>query len=369
MSDLQHEPLWGANITPRPGVSPSQLLSTGARQLGVPGAKAQLGVPKVAARQHTFMAEDRHAKRQEDWHAYVADSNQSWRETPDQKPAGAASGHSGGLSPRAAEAHHTVMMRATPHPGEVAAEPFATKPQQAEKKKAPVPGQSPPRGGRPSPARRTGAASPARRTGAASPAQRTSSPSRRKKSPGRQKKAGGGGGTPAPHAPVAYRDVSAFQPATGRSGHGLVSHQALPAEAGMTLVQAVRAGAASGEPGLMVDPASHTATITASMGGQIQELRAALTAEQKSALQAQRAATVSEIALLETLLAERRRDMTALDEALAGLAPVPRTPGKGAASGAKSAGGGGRARPSGRATSPKRRSSSKSRAKSPPRGR
>ena len=294
------------------------------------------------------MADDRRVKRQEDWHSYVDDTNQSWRTTPDQVPAGVS------LRRKHADeqAQYAAVVRASDPLKKGGATATASPRKDFLKKKAPVSGQATPRG-RPSAARRTGAASPARRT--------ASSPSRRKKSPGRQKK--GAAGTPAPHEPLAYRDASAFQPATG--SHGLVSHQALPAEAGMSLVQAVRAGAASGQPGLMVDPASHTATITAAMGGQIQELRAALTAEQTSSLQAQRASTLSEIALLETLLAERRRDMTALDEALAGLVPPPR---KGAAGGAKSAGGGGRARSPGRATSPKR-SSSKGRAKSPPHGR
>jgi hypothetical protein len=132
-----------------------------------------------------------------------------------------------------------------------------------------------------------------------------------------------------------------------------MSHQAEPNPEGMTLLQAVRQGTELGaEPGEVIDPATHTATITASISGQIEELRATLTQEQASSLRRQREAVVAEMTLLETLLQERERELQMLDEALLGLPPTPAKAKHGRAKAKAGKGKGGQ-----RAVSPSRRSS------------
>lgn len=209
-------------------------------------------------------------------------------------------GHMQGLSPLRAESLHIAELCREGHPGQ----PKARREEVARKTNVdPRPWRSPPRSGRKSPSRRK-TASPGRRK----------SP-RRKKSSG-SGSGGGGGGTPAPHTPISYRDVTVMSMAATSAG-GLMSHQAVPSGSGLTLVEAVRQGAAQTLPGQVVDPASHAAAIA----GNSAEVFAALSIEQTEALEGQRTNLVAEIALLETILRERRRDLQAVDETLAGMHP------------------------------------------------
>lgn len=154
------------------------------------------------------------------------------------------------------------------------------------------PWRSPPRSGRKSPSRT-----------------KASSPGRRKA----RRSQGDGGGAAAPHTPTSYRDVTVGTAAT--SSGGLVSHQALPRSAGLTRLQAVKQGAADGPDSQAIDPAAHAATIDQHMA----ELCATLTADQSEALQAQRAAVVAEMALMESILRDRRLELRVIDETLAGI--------------------------------------------------
>ena len=83
----------------------------------------------------------------------------------------------------------------------------------------------------------------------------------------------------------------------------------------MTRLQAVKQGAADGPDAQAIDPAAHAATI----GEHIAELRATLTTEQLEALRAQRAAVVAEMALMESILRDRRLELRVIDETLAGI--------------------------------------------------
>lgn len=183
------------------------------------------------------------------------------------------------------------------------------------------PWRSPPRSGRKSPSRRK-AVSPGRR-----------------KSPRRKKASAGGsttgGSAPAPHMAITYRDVAAGVPAT--SAGGLISHQALPNSGGLTRAETVRRSAANGPDDQAVDPAAHAATIA----DHSEKLCASLMEEHSTALQEYRAAVVAEMALIESILQDRRRELQGIDAMLSGIRPAtprtPRTPRRRKSSGASKA--------------------------------
>ena len=245
------------------------------------------------------MATDKREERHAAWREYVSSSNASWREDTSTTPAGTPSGHTA-LTPRRAEQAHTVAMLRQPHPADKEKMKTRTKVQ----------------------ARRESGEKAAKAAKATTPRQ---SPGRRRRTP-RRSKSPRRSKASAPHSPAPFRDCTSSTP-----WHENRSHAPTPGTAGHTLLQVVKAETkAAKEPGVPADATAHTATITAALGGQIEMLRAELTAEQTQAMVEQRSAVAKEVQLLEVILAERRIEMAALDEALStGMAPAPKkTPGR-----------------------------------------